>query len=476
MASHSRRDLAKLLGAVAVSTALPGQAPALARPVLRRFPAGFRWGCATAAYQIEGAVTQDGRGPSIWDAFSHLPGKIRDGSNGDVACDSYNRHGEDTRLLKNLGANAYRFSIAWPRIFPEGRGPVNQPGIDHYKRMIDGMLENGIEPYVTLYHWDLPTGLSGGWQSRDTARAFADYAGYVASQLGDRVRNWMTLNEIGSFIDMGYGGARHAPGLSLRAGPLNQTRHHALLGHGLALQSIRAGAGRGARVGLAENPIVMIPVIETAEHIAAAKRAFRLANASRLTAILDGAYMPEWLAQQGANAPVVQEGDMRAIGGRLDFVGMNIYTGLYIRADAGPTGYAMISGSASFPNMGLDWLRVAPESAYWGPRIVNELWRPRALYISENGSVARDRLVNDQVGDSDRIMFLRNYLTQMQRATAEGIPLKGYFLWSLLDNFEWAEGYTARFGIHYTDYATQRRIPKLSAQWYKEVIARNGVV
>jgi beta-glucosidase len=440
------------------------------------FPQGFRWGCATAAYQIEGAVKEDGRGPTNWDVFSHTPGKVFGGHTGDVADDSYHRYAEDTQLLKNLGVHNYRMSLAWSRIFPEGRGRPNPKGVDHYNRVVDNLLENGIEPYITMFHWDLPAALPGGWQNRDTAYAFADYAGYMAGKLSDRVRNIMTVNELRCFTDLGHKQGIHAPGLKLSNAAANQVRHHGTLAHGLGVQAIRARAKAGTKVGIADNTTFYVPVIDTPEHVAAAKKATREMNAMFLTAIMEGRYIDEYLAHEGANAPKVQPGDMAAIGSPLDFVALNIYTPEWVRADDSPKGYATIPHIASSPHMASPWLIVGPEVAYWGIRQVSELWKPSVLYISENGASADDPVQNGRIDDADRVMYLRNYLTQLQRATAEGYPLKGYFLWSLMDNFEWADGYSKRFGIHYVDFQTQKRIPKLSAAWYKEVIARNAVV
>jgi beta-glucosidase len=441
-----------------------------------RFPDDFRWGCATAAYQIEGAVKEDGRGETNWDVYSHTPGKIVDGNNGDVACDSYHRYREDTQLLKELGANAYRMSIAWARIFPAGRGQPNQKGVDHYNRVIDNLLENGIQPYVTLFHWDLPTALTGGWQSRDTAKAYADYAGFMARKLGDRVRQFITINEFVCYTDLSYKTGKFAPGLKLPDKEVIQIRHHGVLAHGLGMQAIRANVGRDVRVGLADNPKYCVPVIETPEHIAAARRAMRRENAPFLTAVMEGKYLDSYLEAAGANAPQVLEGDMQAIGSPVDFVGLNVYAPDYVRADAAPAGYALIPHLATSPRMVLPWLYVGPEVLYWAVRHTSELWKPKSIYISENGCTAGDTLAAGRVDDADRIMYLRNCMMHLQRAVAEHYPIRGYFLWSLLDNFEWAEGFSARFGIHYTDYATQRRIPKLSAAWYRELIARGALV
>lgn len=458
--------------------ALLGIAPRSAFAATERaeFPTGFRWGCATSSYQIEGAVNEDGRGQSIWDIFSHTPGKIANNENGDVACDSYNRYRDDTQLLKALGANAYRFSIAWPRIFPAGRGKPNSKGVDHYNRLVDNLLENGIEPHVTLYHWDLPAALAGGWQSRDTAHAFADYAGFMAKQLSDRVDHFATMNEFRTFVEAGYLGGIHAPGLRLPISEVRQVGHNALVGHGLGVRAIRAAAKRPVKIGCAENPMSPVPAIETPENVEAAKRAMRALNAPYLTAILDGRYPEHWLAAQ-AHPPKIEAGDMALIGSPLDFVSLNVYAPTYVRAAPDSAqGYAMVPPPAAFPHMSLPWLLVGPEAAYWTVRLVSEMWKPGAMYISENGCAANDKLVNGQVNDIDRVMFLRNYVGQFGRAVAEGYPLKGYFVWSLLDNFEWAEGYEKRFGIHYVDFKTQQRIPKLSAAWYREVIKRNAVV
>lgn len=478
MTCYNRRDLGKLLGS-ATALAAGGGAAGLARaaPLDLGFPQGFRWGCATASYQIEGAVKEDGRGPSNWDVFSHTTGRVANSDTGDVACDSYHRYAEDTRLLKNLGASTYRLSIAWSRVFPDGRGRPNQKGVDHYDRVIDDLLANGIEPYVTMFHWDLPAALPGGWQNRDTAYALGDYAGFMAGKLSDRVKNFMTVNELRCFTDLGHQSGVHAPGLKLPPAEVNQVRHHGVLGHGLAVQAIRAHARPGVQVGLADNTAMRVPVIETADDVAAARKALREDNAMFLTAIMEGRYLDSYLTSEGAAAPSVQAGDMKIIASPLDFVALNIYTPDYVRADPGSSrGYVVLPHYAQSPRMASSWLFVGPEVLYWGVRLVSELWSPKALYISENGCSADDPMVAGRVDDSDRVMYLRNYLTELHRATAEGYPVKGYFLWSLMDNFEWADGYSKRFGIHYVDFATQKRTPKLSAAWYKELIARNRVV
>ncbi|HYJ46444.1 MAG TPA: family 1 glycosylhydrolase, partial [Pyrinomonadaceae bacterium] len=353
-------------------------------------------------------------------------------------------------------------------------------GLDFYNRLVDELLANGIEPFATLYHWDLPQALQdrvGGWESRETSEAFATYAGYVAERLSDRVKHFFTINEFGAFVELGYRVGVHAPGLKLPPGRFNQTRHHAVLGHGLAVEAIRAKAKQGTRVGLAENMTICVPVIETPEHIKAAERATRELNAQYMTVIQEGKYTDAYLAAAKGNAPKFTPEDLKIISSPLDFVGINIYTPLYVRADSSPQGFQVVPHPKTFPHMSSFWLYVGPEALYWGPRHVAKIWNAKEIYITENGCSSADIPAPDgMVYDTDRVMYLRNYLTQLQRATSDNVPVRGYFLWSLMDNFEWADGYTNRFGLHYVDYQTQKRTPKLSAAYYREVIARNAVV
>jgi beta-glucosidase len=445
-----------------------------------RFPEGFRWGTATSAYQIEGATDVDGRGPSIWDTFARLPGKIRDGANADIADDHYHLYKEDVALMKALGVKTYRFSIAWPRVFPEGRGTANLKGLAFYQRLVDELLANGIEPYATLYHWDLPQALQdrGGWESRDTAQAFADYAGYVARQLGDRIGHFFTLNEMRSFVELGYGNGVFAPGLNLPKARLYQVRHHAVLGHGLGVQAVRANGRAGLKVGPAENITIALPDIETLRNIRAAQEATRELNAPYLTVILEGRYTDQYLKAAGADAPRFTEADLKTISTPVDFVGINVYgPGAFVRARDKVPGYAQLPLPASYPHMKSSWLDFAPETLYWAPRQLQKLWNVKEIYITENGTSSTDKPEADgRIDDLDRVMFLRQYLAQLRRATSEGVPVRGYFVWSLLDNFEWADGYTIRFGLHYVDYKTLKRTPKLSASFYKKVIERNALV
>jgi beta-glucosidase len=477
---------ATVLGAAAAPAAgatpsAPVQTGPVGQPAqTRAFPAGFLWGAATAAYQIEGAAGEDGRAPSIWDTFSHTPGKVVGDATGDVATDHYHRFRDDVALMKALGVKTYRFSIAWPRVFPNGNGMPNPKGLDFYSRLVDELRANDIEPFATLYHWDLPEALQsrvGGWESQDTAKAFSEYAGYVAERLSDRVRHIFTINEFGAFVELGYRVGIHAPGLKLPPKRFNQTRHNAVLGHGLAVQAIRARARSGTRVGMAENMSICVPVIETPEHVAAAERATREINAQYMTVMMEGRYTDGYLAAAGADAPVFTPEELKVIGSPLDFVGINIYTPLYVRASSSPSGFAVVPHPASFPHMASPWLFVGPEALYWGPRHAARIWNAKEIYVTENGCSSSDVPADDGiVYDTDRVMYLRNYLTHLQRATSEGIPVRGYFLWSLTDNFEWADGYTNRFGLHFVDYASQKRTPKLSAAFYREVIARNSLV
>src|ERR1700751_5087616 len=373
----SRRDFAKLaglsaLGVTARARAEDNQAnPTADAHAPASFPSGFVWGTATSAYQIEGAVNEDGRGRSIGYTFSHPPGKIADHSNGDRANDHYHRYKEDVRLIKDLGVKAYRFSIAWPRVFPDGVGAPNPKGLDFYNRLVDELHRNGIEPYATLYHWDLPQALQdrfGGWQSNNTSKSFADYSGYVAQPLSDRVRNFFTLNEAGRFLNFGYGWAIDAPGLKLPTAELNQARHNVVLGHGLAVQAIRAHARAGTKVGLAENIAACVPAIDTPEHVHATEIATRELNAGILGVILEGKYTEHYLEFAGKDAPKFTADELKIIGSKIDYVGLNIYAPqFYIVPKDTKPGFDVAPFPSSFPHMNSDWLRIGTETAYWGP-------------------------------------------------------------------------------------------------------------
>jgi len=458
----------------------------------RLFPEGFYWGTATSAYQIEGAWNEHGKGPSIWDRFAHTPGKIKNDDPGDVANDHYHRYKEDVAVMKDIGANAYRFSVCWPRIFPEGVGKPNPKGIDFYKRLTDELRTADIEPFATLYHWDLPQALQdkyGGWQSKDTAKAFADYAGYVAEQLGDRVRHYFTLNEFRSFTDYGHQGMKVdigggetyqvllAPALVLSNGELNQVRHYAVLAHGLAVQAIRARGRRGIKVGFADNAEVAVPIADTPANVKAAETATREFNAPFLTVMLEGRYTDTYLQKAGKDAPKFTEEELKTIGSPIDFVGINEYRpAQYVEPSENRQGYRVIPISASHPKMKSGWHIFDPEVLYWGPRQVQSIWGAKSIFITENGCAANDVVADDgRVYDTDRLMFLRAMLSQLERATADGVPVKGYFYWSSQDNLEWNAGFGNRFGLVYVDFKTQKRIPKLSAGWFRETTARNAV-
>lgn len=474
----------KLAGASALAANAPNPADAAPNAEAglngsQDFPQDFLWGTATSAYQIEGAWNEDGKGESIWDRFTHTTGKIHRGDTGDVALDHYHRYKDDVQSIKALGARAYRFSISWPRIFPQGTGEPNAKGLDFYDRLTDELLANGVTPFATLYHWDLPQALqdNGGWESRDTAKAFADYAGFVSEKLSDRIGHFFTINEFTTFVDGGYGGKALAPGLSLPAARLNQVRHHAVLGHGLAVEAIRALAKPGTKIGLAENIAACVPVIATPEHIAAAEHATREQNAGALTVILEGRYTNAFLAGAGTAAPKFTAEDLKTISTRLDFVGINVYSPQYVRAISASPGYEIVPFAKSHPRTASSWQYVGPEALYWAPRHLHNVWNVPEIFISENGCGTFDAPATDGiVYDSDRVMFLRNYLTMLQQASAKGVPVRGYFVWSLFDNFEWADGYATRFGLIHVDYATQKRTPKLSASYYAEVMRRNAVV
>ncbi|EHR04779.1 GH1 family beta-glucosidase [Bradyrhizobium sp. WSM471] len=479
----SRRQFATLAGLSAAGIANPLEVtdakPASPPRNVDGFPAGFVWGTATSSYQVEGAVNEDGRGASIWDKFVRIPGKIEDGTTGDRANEHYYRYKEDIALIRELGCKAYRFSVAWPRLFPDGDGKPNPKGLDFYNRLVDELLKNGIEPWLTLYHWDLPQSLQdrfGGWRSTETCRIFGDYAAYVAEHLTDRVKNVFTLNESGRFVHFGYGIGIDAPGVTLPQAEVNQIRHNSALAHGLAVQAVRAHGRRGTRVGPAENIDACAPAIDTPENVRAAEIALREMNAGYLNVIMTGQYTDAFLKFAGRAAPKYTDAELKIISSPVDFLGLNIYAPQnYVVASDQGAGFMPLPIPKSFPHMNSDWLRVGPETIYWVPKLAAKIWKTDAIYISENGTSGEDAVTPDgKIYDTDRIMYLRNYLAQLQRATAEGVPVRGYFLWSLMDNFEWVFGLNKRFGLYHVNFDTQARTPKLSASFYRNVIAKNA--
>jgi beta-glucosidase len=445
-----------------------------------RFPEGFVWGAAAASYQIEGAANIDGRGPSTWDMFCRKPDAVWNGQNGDVACDHYHRYREDVKLMQAMGLRAYRLSISWPRVLPEGVGQVNEAGLAFYDRLIDALLEAGIAPWVTLFHWDYPLALyhRGGWLNRDTADWFAEYTDVVVRRLSDRVRFWMTLNEPQVFIGAGHAEGRHAPGDRLALREVLRAGHHALLAHGRSVQAIRASARTTPEVGFAPVGLPRCPASDRPEDVAAARSA-TLACADKtawtntwwMDPVYLGAYPEDGLKSFGADAPEPKAFDLELIHQPLDFFGVNIYESQTVRA--GQHGPEFVARPVGFPITGFDW-GVTPEALYWGPRFFYERYR-KPVVITENGISSRDWIALDgKVHDQGRIDFTQRYLREFARAIADGVTGRGYFHWSFIDNFEWGHGYKHRFGLVFCDYPTQRRVPKDSAEWYARVIATNG--
>lgn len=444
------------------------------------FPPGFLWGAAAAAYQIEGAAAEDGRGPSIWDEFSQRPGKIWGGHTGEVAADHYHRYAEDVALMKQIGLHAYRLSIAWPRVLPAGTGGVNAQGLDFYDRLVDELLMAGIRPYATLYHWDLPVALyrRGGWLNRDSADWFGEYARVVADRLADRVKHWMTLNEPTIFLGHGLQYGSHAPGDSRSFAEVLQASHHALLAHGKAAQAIRA-VDPHSQLGFALIGYTRVPASPRPEDVAAAREATHTvteknlhSNAWWLDPIFFGRYPEDGLALFAGEAPAVRPGDMETIRQPVDFAGFNIYSGDYFRAgpDGKPECAPLPPGYPVTPSN----FTVMPEALYWGPKLLHERYQT-PIYITENGFCSWDAPALDgQVHDLQRIDAMARYLIELGKAVREGVPVRGYFYWSILDNFEWLQGYKDRFGLIFVDYPTQRRILKDSAHWYQNVIATRG--
>ena len=446
------------------------------------FPRKFRWGVATAAAQIEGAASEDGKGESVWDRFATAPGKVTNGDTPAVACDHYHRYGEDVRIIAGLGLQTYRLSLAWPRIIPDGRGPVNMAGLDFYDRLIDAVLAAGVKPYVTLYHWDLPQALEdgGGWRVRATPEAFRDYAAAVVRRLGDRVRHWMTLNEMPCCIGMGYGTGQHAPGTRESRAVLNQCYHHAVLAHGYGVEAVREYGRKGSKVGVVHNPPSPVPVTETAGDLKAARALYARHTAQVLGPIFLGEYPASFVESEGADFPKVEADDLTVISQKTDFLGLNVYTGSFARASEGDGQPEELPFPPQYPVGNVPWLLNLPQSIYYAIRHSKEVYGVKNFYVSENGYCADDdKTARDPDGtilDLDRREYCRNYLLAVHRAVQEGYEVKGYFLRSLLDNYEWAEGYAKRFGIYHVDFQTQARTPKLSAKWYAEVVRANGVV
>jgi beta-glucosidase len=438
------------------------------------FPDDCIWGAATASYQIEGAVAVDGRGPSIWDIFSHTPGKTVNGDTGDVACDHYHRWREDIGIMRELGLQAYRFSIAWPRVIPNGRGPINPAGLDFYDRLVDELLANDIQPFATLYHWDLPQALEdeGGWPHRQTADRFAEYVDAVTRRLGDRVTHWITLNEPWVAAMLGYYMGIHAPGRTSLADGL-AAAHTLLLGHGQAMETITANVP-AAEVGITLNLSSVYPGTDKSQDVEAARLADGTLNRWFLDPLFKGSYPEDVVRAVGDAMPEVRDGDLNRIAQPVNFLGVNYYSPQHVVRDPnGPLGVGMVDRKGEHTAMG--WL-VQPEGLRDLLVRLNEDYGP-ALYVTENGAAYDDPPpTNGRVPDPRRAAYIHDHLLACDEAIRNGVPLRGYFCWSLLDNFEWAEGYSKRFGITFVDYPTEERTIKESGRWYRRVIDANGVV
>ena len=440
----------------------------------KRFPSHFRWGAATASYQIEGAVHEDGRGSSIWDDYAAEPGRTYQGQSGEVAADHYHRSAQDIDLMAQLGLGAYRFSIAWPRIMPEGRGAVNQIGLDFYDHLVDTLLAKGIEPFATLYHWDLPSPLEqeGGWRNRATAYAFADYADIVTARLGDRVANWITLNEPWCSAYLGYGTGVHAPGLSDRQAAIDAA-HHLLLGHGLAVPRIRAHLPTHGQVGITLVLTQIYGADERAETARDVQLADEFNNSWFLGPIFHGAYPAGFFEHMALNPPPVQPGDLESISVPLDFLGVNNYSRILVRgARTQPLAdhYDRVSPVPNACYTDLGW-EIYPNGLRDLLVNVGRNYPVGKIYVTENGAAFPDDWDGgNTVSDPRRVDYLRTHITACAEAIEQGAPLYGYFVWSLMDNYEWSEGYAKRFGMVYIDYPTQRRVIKESGYWYSALL------
>jgi beta-glucosidase len=461
-----------------------GGAMALASAPKPQFPKGFVWGAATASYQIEGAAAEDGKGPSIWDMFCKKPGAIWGDQSGDVACDHYHRYKEDVALARSLGVGAYRFSVSWPRVLPAGTGAVNAKGLDFYDRLVDELLAAKLDPWLTLYHWDLPLALyhRGGWLNRDVAGWFSDYAAVVTKRLGDRVRRFMPLNEPQVFLGAGLIQGRHAPGDRLRFAEFLLATHHALLAHGGAVQAVRALARGKVEVGCAQASYNSVPATSSPADLAAARARYLATaddtykqNAWWLDAMVLGRYPADGVALYGAAMPQVRAGDLEAIRQPLDFLGVNLYQADPVRRGEKTGKPEVVPWPAGTPLTMMEWA-VTPAIMRLVPTWLYERYK-LPVVIAENGVSLPDWVDSDgQVHDAQRIDFTRAYLRELAAAIAGGVPVRGYFHWSLLDNFEWAHGYKQRFGLVHVDFTTQKRTPKDSFRWYRDVATTNGRV
>lgn len=447
------------------------------------FPKDFIWGAASASYQIEGAAFEDGRGPSVWDTFSHTKGKVKNEDNGDIACDHYHRFREDVKLMKDMGLKAYRFSISWSRVLPEGIGRINEDGLSFYSDLVDELLKADIEPFITLFHWDLPQALydKGGWRNRDISDWFAQYTKVVVDALSDRVSNWMTLNEPLCHILLGHYLGEHAPGEKVSSTEALRLLHNMNLAHGKAVQTIRKHAKKPCNIGVVPNPYSGVPATDTKEDLDAA-RAFTISGTSRgifsngwwLDPLLIGEYPKDGIEAMGNEFPadMIKDGDMEIICQKLDFLGINVYTGLVIKHDD-VHGYKVCPHRNGYDQNALKWA-VVPKVLYYLPKFLYERYK-LPIIVAENGTTLPDWVSLDgKVHDPNRIDYMHRYIKELKRASMDGIDIRGYFAWSIMDNFEWSEGYNERFGLIHIDFNTLKRTPKDSYYWYQNLILHNG--
>lgn len=441
------------------------------------FPDGFIWGAATAAYQIEGAVREGGRGASVWDVFAHTPGKVVNGDTGDIADDHYHRWREDIGLMRDIALKHYRFSLSWPRILPEGTGRIEPRGLDFYDRLIEGLLESGIEPWVTIHHWDLPSALydKGGWLTRDTCDAFAEFTDVVTRRYGDRVTKWITINEPWCIAFLGYGLGIHAPG-HRNFGEALQVTHHLLLAHGMAMPVIRANVPE-ATAGICLNPSPQYPYGDSQEDLEAAQRSDGFRNRIWFDPLAGRGYPEDVVDFAGGLWPEVGANDLEIIASPTDFMGINFYNPDYVEASNDAPMYYRVAQPANLPRTDMGWIIEPSGLTDLVTRIqadYGDAWKRQ--YIFENGAAYKDTVVDGQVDDRKRARYIHDHLAALHRAIGAGVPVEGYFVWSLLDNFEWAQGFARRFGVIYVDYATQERIIKHSGRWYAEVMSGNELV
>ncbi|MBN2434449.1 MAG: beta-glucosidase [Spirochaetes bacterium] len=446
------------------------------------FPKNFLFGAASSSYQIEGAWDEDGKGESIWDHFAHIPGKIKNGENGDIACDFYHRYRDDIQLMKEIGLQAFRFSINWPRVIPDGYGKVNIKGLDFYNRLVDELLAAGIKPCVNLYHWELPQTLQnlGGWMNRDCAKWFSEFSSVIADKLGDRVDDWMTLNEPMMSASLGYVLGYHAPGLKK---PLQffKVVHHLLLGHGLSVKAVRAEAP-SCKIGIALDLRPVYPESESIKDLQAVKNADALMRRTFLDPIFNGTYPPLFNKQNILARARIKEGDLKIISTPIDYVGINTYSRDKVRYSrwaigTGFTGPSEKTVDKEYVKDGIQYTamnwEVYPQCIYEILMMLKKDYGNPDVYVTENGAAFTDTVENNRVHDIKRISYLKDHLTGVKQALDEGSNCKGYFVWSFIDNFEWSEGYCKRFGLIYVDYKTQKRIIKDSGLWYKNLITSN---